>query len=594
MMQRFNLDLTKESNINPVVYGRLGDKDFQKIQVYLSDNYEEVDLEGCLIQFEAITSVDTKVIDSSGVEISAEEKGRFIYTFPSQVFSSIGKYKRAYFSIVKEDRRGTTSDIDIFIYNNADLTAKEAETVISEYDKLVSELNDAYEAAIESVKEQGAAFNDYVEEVERKIKELEKFVNDNIAILEYVIDDIQGKIDSLDIYTKKETNQAIFKAVIGDKIDISGVCDFKDKIAGNEEIPHIAMMVGHPVIQSPNSSALYELNQSRYNGIKNLDDTNYSVTNVGNNNILQLNPKWNLIKQIEKDYPDVFPSFNADTSEKKISIIRKYMSLKSNVWGYGSGPSSNILYMRYWDGSVYTGVAQVSGTTTQKMAEEIPIEAVQADGTVNIVLYAPASNGVTPSALTIDYVNLEYTLSISATDIYYLKTEVYSKEEIDNLLNLKADKTNSYSKTEIDSKLIVKADTTQVETIETKIDSITAESIGAVSTAELMDLIYPVGTVYKSVIATNPADFFGGTWESISGKFLVGVDDNDSDFNLVEKTGGTKKLVTHRHAVSSNPTTTNATSGTGVVSSNSFTGQIDGDYTQLPPYLTVYFWKRIA
>ena len=56
------------------------------------------------------------------------------------------------------------------------------------------------------------------------------------------------------------------------------------------------------------------------------------------------------------------------------------------------------------------------------------------------------------------------------------------------------------------------------------------------------DQIYPVGSVYISVNSTNPSTLFGGTWEAFaSGKTLVGIDTQQSEFNTVQKTGGEKK-----------------------------------------------------
>ena len=56
---------------------------------------------------------------------------------------------------------------------------------------------------------------------------------------------------------------------------------------------------------------------------------------------------------------------------------------------------------------------------------------------------------------------------------------------------------------------------------------------------------YPVGSIYLSVVNTNPATWFGGTWSLIAqGRTLVGVDTNDTDFNTVQKTGGKKR---HQH-----------------------------------------------
>lgn len=41
----------------------------------------------------------------------------------------------------------------------------------------------------------------------------------------------------------------------------------------------------------------------------------------------------------------------------------------------------------------------------------------------------------------------------------------------------------------------------------------------------LADLIYPIGSIYMSANAVDPGTLFGGTWERITGKFLIGADD---------------------------------------------------------------------
>ena len=60
----------------------------------------------------------------------------------------------------------------------------------------------------------------------------------------------------------------------------------------------------------------------------------------------------------------------------------------------------------------------------------------------------------------------------------------------------------------------------------------------------IVDKIYPVGSIYMSVTDSTAAAVaarFGGTWVAFgSGKTLVGVDGNDTDFDTVEETGGSK------------------------------------------------------
>lgn len=48
-----------------------------------------------------------------------------------------------------------------------------------------------------------------------------------------------------------------------------------------------------------------------------------------------------------------------------------------------------------------------------------------------------------------------------------------------------------------------------------------AEIDSYVTKQELIDLIYPVGSIYISVNSVSPATLFGGTWEQIQDRFLL-------------------------------------------------------------------------
>jgi hypothetical protein len=107
---------------------------------------------------------------------------------------------------------------------------------------------------------------------------------------------------------------------------------------------------------------------------------------------------------------------------------------------------------------------------------------------------------------------------------------------------------------------------------------------------ELLDLIYPVGSIYITVGDINPSTTLGGTWTQFgAGKVLVGVDTSDTDFNTKSKTGGAKTssytpagsntavtltaaqsgVPAHAHTVNNNYVKTDAQS-TGVTSNETF------------------------
>lgn len=71
--------------------------------------------------------------------------------------------------------------------------------------------------------------------------------------------------------------------------------------------------------------------------------------------------------------------------------------------------------------------------------------------------------------------------------------------------------------------------------------------------------IWPVGSIYMSVNATNPGSLFGGTWVAWgTGRVPVGINTGDTDFNTAEKTGGAKSVsLSHSHTVNSHAHSTN-------------------------------------
>lgn len=106
------------------------------------------------------------------------------------------------------------------------------------------------------------------------------------------------------------------------------------------------------------------------------------------------------------------------------------------------------------------------------------------------------------------------------------------------------------------------------------------------------DFIYPIGAIYMSINSTNPGDIFGGTWERIAnGRTLVGVDENDTDFNVPSKTGGSKTN-THSHRKGNNISTVANAAGHFVIGDTN--DVVPTTISILQPYYTCYIWVRTA
>lgn len=127
----------------------------------------------------------------------------------------------------------------------------------------------------------------------------------------------------------------------------------------------------------------------------------------------------------------------------------------------------------------------------------------------------------------------------------------------------------------------------------------------------ILDNVYPVGSIYMSVNSTNPKNLFGGTWEQIQGRFLFGMNSSYP----AGSTGGeithkltTAEMPTHAHYMASGnaggdgtwkpdagwylvtDVTDNTTTWWAQIGMNNAGGS--EAHNNMPPYLSVYIWKR--
>ena len=68
-----------------------------------------------------------------------------------------------------------------------------------------------------------------------------------------------------------------------------------------------------------------------------------------------------------------------------------------------------------------------------------------------------------------------------------------------------------------------------------------AQSLGNVTLSGLLEALYPVGSVYVSGTSTMPALIAGvGTWARLKGRMIVGLDEDQVEFDTINETGGAK------------------------------------------------------
>lgn len=123
----------------------------------------------------------------------------------------------------------------------------------------------------------------------------------------------------------------------------------------------------------------------------------------------------------------------------------------------------------------------------------------------------------------------------------------------------------------------------------------------------LLDLIYPVGSIYMSVSSASPSAFIGGTWEQIKDRFLLAA----GSTYAAGTTGGaathtltTSEMPAHNHDIEVSNGSTSGSDYFKVTFNQggtykTYTGCIKskgggGAHNNMPPYLTVYVWKRTA
>lgn len=132
--------------------------------------------------------------------------------------------------------------------------------------------------------------------------------------------------------------------------------------------------------------------------------------------------------------------------------------------------------------------------------------------------------------------------------------------------------------------------------------------------ADTLLAAYPVGSLYMSAEATSPAELFGGTWEQIKDRFILAAGDTyaaGSTGGEAEHTLTIQETARHSHAgygadensgeiilTQAMCTYRNVNGSTRYISNGAIITNLETGGSQphnnMPPYTTMYVWKRIA
>ena len=240
-------------------------------------------------------------------------------------------------------------------------------------------------------------------------------------------------------------------------------------------------------------------------------------------------------------------------------------TIKINNIVYGSNNASDIVY---------------KSTTVEEKLDTIPIFDINDNGNVDnsgsdVLTYGHIINSLNSSAV-------DKTLSANQGKVL--------KELIDDV-NSEVNTLNSTLSSDIN-------------TVSDRVESTRSEIENFIYN-DLINIIYPIGSIYMSVNNVSPASFLGGTWEAIQDRFLLAAGSNYS-------AGSTGGAATHTLTVNEMPshkhylrlTKSNVASGsnyarissTGDWNDQNLVSDAGGNaaHNNMPPYLTVYIWKRIS
>lgn len=388
--------------------------------------------------------------------------------------------------------------------------------------------------------------------------------------------------------------------------NVKKMMDFNGKTAGNTAVnPHKYFSDFTATTLKKPTDVWNEVSQSDYNKLASRDDSGVITGSTQNGVIPQQLASFDVVEEAKRLTPQIYEGL--DRTQSATLLKTNFVSFTVSVRVKATSPNNKNIKVATYLQSTNSWTNQIQENATEYVEQTVQVNDknfITNDGYIHLVSYTDASNGVSSSSLDMDYCGVQIELTVNAQQIldaagYARQSDIDSitKEDIGlgNVQNFGIATQSEAQAGKIENKYMTPLKTTQ-----------------AVK-AMLLDLTYPVGSVYQSTESTDPAQLFGGTWESFAdGKTLVGVNPTDTDFEA-GKTGGEKTVtLTKDHIPKDLSLTVAGKTAIGGSKSTAFGGGTAGygasgdvgpvlisnaggqAHNNMPPYIAVYMWVRVA
>lgn len=287
-------------------------------------------------------------------------------------------------------------------------------------------------------------------------------------------------------------------------------------------------------------------------------------------------------------------------------IFAKIKDAESNYTAKLPSAKAIVLPVSGWDSSTNTQVVSCDGILADESAQLIQVvpKTAYMEEYINsrVICIGQAENKLTFKCETVPSLDVECFITIQNYSALQHPV-VWSSLNEQLMASFATSNDLATQKARIDSQ-------------ETKVTTNTND-ISSLKSG-LTNKIYPVGSIYMSVNSTNPAVLFGGSWEQLKDRFLLAA----GSTYAAGSTGGeashtltVNEMPKHNHemppwmwAVSAgfNNGTNNISGGTstgnaipytdGKSKQSQYSESVGGGsaHNNMPPYLTIYMWKRTA